>query len=49
MWNCSSASVATLVELVHSGLVVNGDQLMCANSTLVADLVIEGICQSVVV
>lgn len=31
------------MELVHSGLVVDGEELMCANSTLVADIVIEGI------
>ena len=42
LWNCSSDSVATLVALVQSGVVVNGDQLLCANSTLVADIVIEG-------
>lgn len=42
MWNCSSDNVRTLVDLVHSGLVVNGEQLMCSNSTLVTDIIIEG-------
>ncbi|CAI8004421.1 TLR4 interactor with leucine rich repeats [Geodia barretti] len=38
VWDCSSPNVAVLVNLVHSGLVWNGDQLRCDNSTLVSDI-----------
>ena len=43
MWDCSSPSVTVLVNLVHSDLVQNGDQLRCANSTLVSYINIPGL------
>lgn len=32
--------MVVLVELVHSELVLNGDQLRCSNSTLITDIVL---------
>lgn len=39
-WNCDN-NISVLFQLVHSGIVTNGNQLRCTNGTLIRDLGIE--------
>lgn len=39
-WNCDN-NISVLFQLVHSGIVTDGNQLRCTNGTLIRDLDIE--------